>query len=315
MPGISTPTPCLVTGLHLLALVVIAAAWNKIVPHPYMDEIFHIPQAQRYCEGDFWTWDPKLTTPPGLYVISNLLLAVRRPFCSALLLRLTNLAYPLLILFTVAALLKEIHPHLTHHESFRTASVIICFPVLYFFNFMYYTDGGSTAFVLLSWLASRKRYHLLAALGSAVAVTFRQTNIIWALFILGTALLNLSNAAERRRYDPKAAFMNSPVQVIYAITGFVRVMFTKLPTAVAMAIPYLGLLAGFSAFIKWNGGIVLGDRSNHVPIMHIVQLFYFAAFSAGMSIFAILGAVPLARLLRRINLRYWCSYTRLDLSV
>ncbi|KAF9399002.1 glucosyltransferase [Mortierella sp. AD011] len=81
-------------------------------------------------------------------------------------------------------------------------------------------------------------------------------------------------------------------------------MLTKLPTAVAMAIPYLGLLAGFSAFIKWNGGIVLGDRSNHVPIMHIVQLFYFAAFSAGMSIFAILGAVPLARLLRRINLRY-----------
>ncbi|KAF9399003.1 hypothetical protein BGX21_006942 [Mortierella sp. AD011] len=69
MPGIITPTPRLVTGLHLLALVVIAATWNKIVPHPYMDEIFHIPQAQRYCEGDFWTWDPKLTTPPGLYAM------------------------------------------------------------------------------------------------------------------------------------------------------------------------------------------------------------------------------------------------------
>lgn len=30
------------------------------------DEIFHIPQAQAYCSGDFHIWDPKLTTPPGL---------------------------------------------------------------------------------------------------------------------------------------------------------------------------------------------------------------------------------------------------------
>ncbi|KAF9202570.1 glucosyltransferase, partial [Haplosporangium sp. Z 27] len=135
--------------------------------------------------------------------------------------------------------------------------------------------------------------------GSAVAVTFRQTNIIWALFILGTALLNLFSVTERRRYDPKAAFMSSPIQLIYALTGFVHALLTKLPAASAIAIPYLGLLAGFAAFIKWNGGIVLGDRSNHVATLHIVQLFYFAAFSAGMSVFAILGVVPLARLLRK----------------
>ncbi|KAF8977896.1 glucosyltransferase, partial [Entomortierella lignicola] len=139
--------------------------------------------------------------------------------------------------------------------------------------------------------------------GSAVAVTFRQTNIIWALFILGTALLNLFSVTERRRYDPKAAFMSSPIQLIYALTGFVHALLTKLPAASAIAIPYLGLLAGFAAFIKWNGGIVLGDRSNHVATLHIVQLFYFAAFSAGMSVFAILGVVPLARLLRKPKFR------------
>lgn len=32
------------------------------------DEPFHIPQAQAYCNGEWSTWDPKITTPPGLYV-------------------------------------------------------------------------------------------------------------------------------------------------------------------------------------------------------------------------------------------------------
>ncbi|CAG8471450.1 451_t:CDS:2 [Scutellospora calospora] len=39
---------------------------NTVVPNPYMDEIFHISQAQKYCEGNYFEWDPKLTTPPGL---------------------------------------------------------------------------------------------------------------------------------------------------------------------------------------------------------------------------------------------------------
>ena len=35
--------------------------------HP-QDEPFHVPQAQAYCNGEWSTWDPKITTPPGLYV-------------------------------------------------------------------------------------------------------------------------------------------------------------------------------------------------------------------------------------------------------
>ena len=34
---------------------------------PYMDEVFHIPQAQAYCQGGFDVWDPKITTSPGTY--------------------------------------------------------------------------------------------------------------------------------------------------------------------------------------------------------------------------------------------------------
>jgi len=43
---------------------------NNFVPEPYMDEIFHIPQAQRYCKNKFLEWDDKITTLPGLYFIT-----------------------------------------------------------------------------------------------------------------------------------------------------------------------------------------------------------------------------------------------------
>ena len=40
--------------------------------HDLQDEIFHIPQAQQYCKGNFGSWDPMITTPPGLYVLFSL---------------------------------------------------------------------------------------------------------------------------------------------------------------------------------------------------------------------------------------------------
>lgn len=34
----------------------------------YQDEVFHIPQAQKYCDSKWLEWDDKITTPPGLCV-------------------------------------------------------------------------------------------------------------------------------------------------------------------------------------------------------------------------------------------------------
>jgi alpha-1,2-glucosyltransferase len=61
-------------------------------------------------------------------------------------------------------------------------------------------------------------------------------------------------------------------------------------------IPYALVLVLFGAFVVWNGGIVLGeagftlhrtivtelrsgDKSNHIPSVHIPQVYYFVAFS------------------------------------
>jgi alpha-1,2-glucosyltransferase len=56
----------------LLAHFLCLAPWAFLMRHgdPYMDEIFHIPQSQKYCRGNFTEWDPKITTFPGLYLSS-----------------------------------------------------------------------------------------------------------------------------------------------------------------------------------------------------------------------------------------------------
>ncbi|KAJ1398970.1 DIE2/ALG10 family-domain-containing protein [Ochromonadaceae sp. CCMP2298] len=37
---------------------------------PYMDEVFHAPQAAHYCHGHFHIWNGGITTFPGLYYLS-----------------------------------------------------------------------------------------------------------------------------------------------------------------------------------------------------------------------------------------------------
>ena len=40
------------SGFTILSAA-ISVQINQYVPNPYMDEIFHIPQAQKYCQGKF----------------------------------------------------------------------------------------------------------------------------------------------------------------------------------------------------------------------------------------------------------------------
>lgn len=62
-----------VAAIVSLWVVPISILVNRILPDPYMDEIFHVPQAQKYCSGNFRSWDPMITTPPGLYVRKSIL--------------------------------------------------------------------------------------------------------------------------------------------------------------------------------------------------------------------------------------------------
>ena len=64
------------------------------------------------------------------------------------------------------------------------ALAINLFPVYFFSVDLYYTDVGSMSMVLLSFLMCLKGRHHCSSAASWAAVLFRQTNIIWAAFVM-----------------------------------------------------------------------------------------------------------------------------------
>ena len=93
--------------------------FNAKQPKPYMDEIFHVPQAQKYCHYKFQDWDPKITTLPGIYLFSFLCLRALSYFlgqelhllCSTFLLRMTNVLFLMGNVLILRQLLICIHSH------------------------------------------------------------------------------------------------------------------------------------------------------------------------------------------------------------
>jgi alpha-1,2-glucosyltransferase len=93
------------------------------------DEALHAKQAKSYYDGDFTSWDPRITTPPGLYAVSLLIGSARLSK-----LRVVNLIFGLLLL----AILE------------KNGALVVTMPILFPFIFLYYTDCGSLFFVLLT---------------------------------------------------------------------------------------------------------------------------------------------------------------------
>jgi len=76
-------------------------------------------------------------------------------------------------------------------------------------------------------------------------------------------------------HDPPA-LQAKPLDLIQSILSAPKILLDILPSFM----PYASVLALFAAFVKWNGGIVLGDKSNHIPSLHVPQAYYFFASAA-----------------------------------
>ncbi|RYC53803.1 hypothetical protein CHU98_g12406 [Xylaria longipes] len=276
--------------IALSCITPLALSWllavTENVPDPYLDEVFHIPQAQVYCQGGYFEWDDKITTPPGL---ARLTLSPARPDTDRQI--------------TVRDILTGIN--------------IALFPVLFFFSGLYYTDPASTLIVLLAYtnhltrVGTKKPSFLndiySLALG-ILALGFRQTNIFWVVVYMGGlevvhAIKTLNPApvetpkfqtiSDQIRFyawryslgdihDPSLSLMQPVVSI-----GIAAVC--NLPSVLRRFIwPHGVVLASFVAFVAWNGGVVLGDKSNHVATLHLAQMLYiwpfFAFFSAPLFI-------------------------------
>ncbi|GLT89584.1 hypothetical protein SLE2022_075620 [Rubroshorea leprosula] len=178
---------------------------NRIVPDPYMDEIFHIPQAQQYCNGNFRSWDPMITTPPGLYYLSLAYIAALFPgmffvqavpsfaaVCSTAVLRSSNCILAVLCSILAYEIIIHLRPALDDRKATLYAVVLALYPLHWFFSFLYYTDVASLTAVLAMYLACLNKKYTFSALLGASAVVIRQTNIVWVLFVACSGIIEVT---------------------------------------------------------------------------------------------------------------------------
>lgn len=294
------------TALCSINFLISCLLFSKITREqrdPYMDEIFHVPQAQKYCDGKFNEWDPMITTLPGLYLASvGLIRPVvwladlkGRVVCSTAMLRFINLLFNSGNLYIIYLIICRLHIKDKSRSASRrifSALALSTFPVLYFFTFLYYTDAGSTFFTLFMYLMTLYGCHKAAAFLGVCAVLFRQTNIIWVAFCAGTVAAQKMDETWRTEQSKKRE-EKSPSQIPLTINGAMRVMrflldFLKTPCNVKAVFlstwPYIAVAALFVVFTALNDGIVVGDRSSHEACLNFPQIFYFLSFALVFSL-------------------------------
>mmetsp|Transcript_5987 Transcript_5987/g.15927 ORF Transcript_5987/g.15927 Transcript_5987/m.15927 type:complete len:593 (+) Transcript_5987:1098-2876(+) len=117
----------------LLSNAAVLMMVNSLAPENYMDEPFHVPQTQQFCSGNYGVWDPKITTFPGLYVVSA---AIMRAYawlgnhlrmdpsaayapCSTASLRAVNTVLWLLCFYVLHAILEQQQQHLQRQHRLQ----------------------------------------------------------------------------------------------------------------------------------------------------------------------------------------------------
>ncbi|KAK6943667.1 Alpha-2-glucosyltransferase Alg10 [Dillenia turbinata] len=147
--------------------------------------IFHIPHAQQYCKGNFRSWDPMITTPPGLYYMSLAHVASLFP----------GMSY-IIIVYDVV---NHLRPTLDDERATLCAVVLSLYTLHWFFTFLYYTNVASLTAVLAMYLARLKKKHLFSALLGALAVFIRQANVVWVLFVTCSGVINITLAKAKEK--------------------------------------------------------------------------------------------------------------------
>lgn len=246
----------------------------KKVPEPFIDEIFHLTQCQKYCAYKFNEWDNKITTPPGLYILG---LAYTRAIqlvtldnihslfeaCTNDILRSVNLVGGLVVLPLSLQVLDT--------DNFWTVN-IMALPLLVSYYFLFYTDVWATILVVIALvLVVQKPLGLITSVYTSAIVAFtslwfRQTNILWVAFIL--AIL-IDKRCKRRAND----------SFILEVITFISQTFKDW----LLVVPFILVILLFAAFVVYNGGITLGDKENHTLNLHVVQVFYCMVFIVGFT--------------------------------
>ncbi|ODV86441.1 glycosyltransferase family 59 protein [[Candida] arabinofermentans NRRL YB-2248] len=237
---------------------------NSEVDYAFIDEIFHFPQCLKYCEGDFKSWDPKITTPPGLYYLAYWLLGEFKLPCSLENMRLVNFIGGLMLIPLTWYARKVLGG-----VGISTLSIYMS-PLIALYYSLFYTDVWASVFVLAAYVVvlgepfdSDYGNSLLASLVGLISIGFRQTNIVWNAFI--TAALIDRKIQKKKEYkdslkDDITVFVKECLKSWYLI----------LPSVINLLL--------FCTFVYYNKGVTFGDQENHVAVLHFVQVFYCFTF-------------------------------------
>ena len=108
-----------------------------------MDEEFHYRQFSYYNQNHFDKWEPKLTTPPGLYLIQRLIATVL-PADLSVMRAFNSLFFSNVFIVYVLKIydLIEVCPN-----NISRALNLALTPTIYFFNFLDYTDSASVCLI------------------------------------------------------------------------------------------------------------------------------------------------------------------------
>ena len=121
---------------------------------------------------------------------------------------------------------------------------------------------------------------------SLVALMFRQTNILWVVFIAGSAYFR--------------NFEDSALSVFFSLSpGEISGLILTLLSLLLPLWPYVVVGLTFALFLVWNGSVVVGDKTHHQMHLHLPQIFYFVSFSFFFSFPYLLG-----------NGRLWLEFVR-----
>ncbi|GAB0086616.1 Dol-P-Glc:Glc(2)Man(9)GlcNAc(2)-PP-Dol alpha-1,2-glucosyltransferase [Sergentomyia squamirostris] len=252
-----------------------------------VDEEFHLRQGLHYCDGNFTVWDPKITTFPGLYIVSTVLLLPFR-LCEIYYLRLVSLLASVLNVYWIYEIRKGIYSR-KYGKKFPSwltvfeALSISILPPMYFFAFLYYTDIVSISAVLAMMNFSMKHSHRAAALSGFVALLMRQTNIVWIGAVFGLNVMDKLVIKTLKKRDKKNSnYIYTFGDILAAIDFYLRritsVHITILPV-IAQFYGYVVVMVAFIVFLWLNGSIVVGDKSAHEATLHLPQIGYFSVFT------------------------------------
>ncbi|XP_011505001.1 PREDICTED: putative Dol-P-Glc:Glc(2)Man(9)GlcNAc(2)-PP-Dol alpha-1,2-glucosyltransferase [Ceratosolen solmsi marchali] len=273
-----------------LILILLFYYLNSFQSHYYIDEKFHVPQALRFCEGEFYEWDSKITTLPGLYLFSAFLLGPLN-LCTITNLRLINVLCTYLNLFLSFQIIKCLNGrskartdnNLRRYKLYLIAWNITFFPPLFFWFFLYYTDIFSLNLILIMLLFHLYDKHKTAAFLGILSICVRQTNVAWVAFLgIDKCLTIIDQITNKPRFTDTLNVLPC-LRTLYKIFKAEKkrgtLHFLKFLQSTCKDIfPYTLALTSFIIFIIYNKGIVVGDRTAHVPTFHLTQIFYFSLF-------------------------------------